>query len=261
MLWLLGRAASHVWLSTEAWRPFVSPYVRRGTPIDWLPIPAPVEPEAPLAPPSTRAGGIDRAPTVGHFSTFSPVVTRHLAPALVQVLERAPDATALLIGRDSDRFCRSFVAAHPQFSPRVRATGTLSSDRVAAQLLACDVMLMPFPDGVTARNTSLLSSLACGRPVVTNSGPLTEPFWRSDDAVLLAESPEAHALATLVITALDRPAVRDDLGARAAAFYERRCSRRAAIDTLMPASASAPGASASLDHVRRSQTAAAAKTV
>ena len=61
---------------------------------------------------------------------------------------------------------------------RLVATGSLVSSDAAAHLAACDLLLQPYPDGVSTRRTSLMAGLALGRPIVTSEGLLSEPLWR-----------------------------------------------------------------------------------
>jgi 2-polyprenyl-3-methyl-5-hydroxy-6-metoxy-1,4-benzoquinol methylase len=135
---------------------------------------------------------------VGHFSTHSPLVTNLLEPALDAVLAQT-SATVWLIGQDGDRFRARYIGPRAWFSDRVHATGALTSDALSEALARCDVLLQPYPDGVSARRTSTLAALRAGKPVVTNGGRLTEPFWRHDPGVELVDAPDPAALgATLV---------------------------------------------------------------
>jgi glycosyltransferase involved in cell wall biosynthesis len=96
---------------------------------------------------------------------------------------------------------------------------------------ACDVMLQPFPDGISARHTSALASLALGRPIVTNSGPLTEALWREEDAVVLA-GPESRAMADAVLALLADGPTRERLADAARSLYERVFDVRHAVSML-----------------------------
>ena len=63
-----------------------------------------------------------------------------------------------------------------------------------------------------------MAGLANGVPVVTNLGELSEPLWPGG-AVAAAAAPDPVALARLAARLLAGPAVRADLGRRAAALY------------------------------------------
>ncbi len=229
MLWLLGHAASHVWLSTEGWRPWVTPFVRQGTPVSLMPVSSPIEPEGTDAVTGDRPAHTPLV--VGHFSTCSPVVTVLLAPVLLALLDSS-DVHIRLIGRDSQQFAATFLAQHPAFGHRVHAVGTTPLSALPAELVACDLMLQPYPDGITARNTSALAALAFGLPVVSNSGPLTEPFWSDAGAAILASAPHTVLLAEQALAAVRDPALRRRVARTGAAMYATRLSRAHAVSRL-----------------------------
>src|SRR5262249_59264800 len=83
---------------------------------------------------------------------------------------------------------------HPGLVNRLHATGPLPADAVAGYLAACDLLLQPFPDGVSTRRTSVMAGLALGLPIVTSDGPATEPIWRKEPAVVLAPAASAAEL-------------------------------------------------------------------
>ena len=156
---------------------------------------------------------------VGHFGTYPSGTTELLTPVLVGVLKGAADRVAVLIGRNSAEFRGRLAAAHPELSGRVIATGELPADDTAARLAACDVLVQPYPDGVSGRRTSATSALALGVPLVTNLGALSEGEWATaDNGVSLAHSPSPDAIRAAVETVLalspaDR-AARADAGRR-----------------------------------------------
>lgn len=96
-------------------------------------------------------------------------------------------------------------------------------------------MPQPYPDGITARNTSALAALAFGVPVVSNSGPLTEPFWSETGAAILASAPQAGLLAEQVLAAVREPALRRRAARAGATLYATRLSRAHAVTQLMAA--------------------------
>ena len=172
---------------------------------------------------------------VAHFGTFNPLVTTMLAPAIVRVLDARPDAMWLLIGRDSERFAGEIARHAPHVADRVTATGTLDADTLSAHVLAADVFVQPYPDGVTARRTTATALLAHGRTIVTTDGHLTEPFWRTDDAVRLTPAGDPDVLAAAAIDLLGDPVARARLAGRATAMFARRFSSAGAIAALQAA--------------------------
>ena len=235
MLATASAKATRIWLSTQTWRDYVRPYVPSRTPIEWLPVPAPsIAADAITVKPMTEAHAPNVTPSVGHFGTHSSLVTRMLEPALDVLLERTR-ATVLLIGRDSDIFSDTFVRSRPHAATRVKATGVLTLDAAALEMRRCDVMVQPYPDGVTTRRTSTLAPLSLGLPVVTNTGHLTEAFWKDCGAVLLAPSADGRLVGESAAALLADAAGRASLATRARDFYDSRFAPRHAVAMLMAA--------------------------
>ncbi len=140
---------------------------------------------------------------LGHFGTYGPLVAARLTPALQAILSTQTDARVLLIGRNSEKFRDDFVRDHPAHSSRVFATGPLPESDVSIHIGACDVMLQPFPDGITSRNTSALAGLAHGKATATTAGRFSEDFWDRSGAVSLAPDQDADALARATIALLN----------------------------------------------------------
>ena len=76
-------------------------------------------------------------------------------------------------------------------------TGYLTPPETSAALLSCNLMVMPYLDGVSFRRGSFLACLAHGRATVTTRPPLRLAGLRPRENVMLAR-PEAGAIATAV---------------------------------------------------------------
>ncbi len=232
MLATLFAAASSVWLATPSFEPYVRPYgLGRSLGYRWLPMPSPLARTADheLV---ARVGRQWTSPVVGHFGTYNPLVTAMLAPAILQVLEARPDATWLLIGRDGERFAADLARRAPQVADRLVATGTIAADAVSAHVLAADVFVQPYPDGVTARRTTTTALLVHGRAIVTTDGHLTEPFWRTDAGVRLVPVGDTAALAAVTTDLLWDAGARARLGEDARNMSVRRFSRAQVVAAL-----------------------------
>jgi hypothetical protein len=240
MLAIAGSGAAHIWISIATWADVVRRYVPRRVPIQWLPVPSPTLHGANVA--DTAAVRVKATtpdqPIVGHFSSHSAVVTPLLALALDVVMQRSA-AAVLLIGRDSDTFRAQYLATRPNLVQRVYATGILDGDALSRHLEACELMIQPFPDGINARHTSALASLALGVPVVTNSGPHTEAFWRDSDAVALASAPDGVGVGEAAVDLLQDSSRRAHLADQALKLYDRLFDVRHAVSALRVAAASA----------------------
>jgi glycosyltransferase involved in cell wall biosynthesis len=122
------------------------------------------------------------------------------------------------------------LLGEPAMAGRVVATGAVDGDDVAAHLLASDVLVQPYPDGVSSRRTSAMAGLALGVPTVSNEGPATEPLWRESGAVALA--PSAEDLAGCAESVLADAAYAATLAERGRLLYERRFSLDHTIHAL-----------------------------
>ena len=144
-------------------------------------------------------------PVVGSFGTFGAAIGRMLAEVLPRLLGGRDGRVGVLIGRGSETFAARLLAAHPVLAGRLVATGGLPREDVSLHLQACDLLVQPYPDGVSSRRTTVMAGLAHGRPVATTAGPLTEPVWSETGAVALAPVAEPGGLARLAEAAPGRP--------------------------------------------------------
>jgi len=219
----IAGAADRVLVSIPGWNHLlvkICPRARHG---EWLPVPCNVataaEPEVVAAARSQYAPD-PATPLVGHFGTFGRSITDLLEPAVVGLLRTDPRARILLIGRGSERYRVHIGASHPDLAGRVTGTGELPPVEVAAHLRACDLLLQPYPDGVSSRRTSVMAGLANRVPVVTNLGALSEPLWAAAAGVTIALGPDPAALAAAAVGVLALPSEgRLALGARGAELY------------------------------------------
>jgi glycosyltransferase involved in cell wall biosynthesis len=232
MAWLVRRSAARCFVSAPAWAARLRRLAPGGAPIEWLPVPSTLPDEvSPEEAASVRARLGAGAQVVGHFGTFGGAIASLLQDALPPLL-RSDARRVLLVGRHSEGFARQLGMSYPAFAGRVAATGGLPPHEAAAHLAACDVLLQPYPDGATARRTSLMAGLALGKAVVTTTGPLSEPLWAASDAVLHSPPGRPAELAQRVEDVLNDPALRDRLERRARALYRERFSLPSVIATL-----------------------------
>jgi glycosyltransferase involved in cell wall biosynthesis len=223
MVWAIAGAADRVLVSIPGWNDLLGKICPRARHGEWSPIPCNV---ATAADPGAVAAARSRhaldppALLVGHFGTFGRLITDLLEPAVVGLLRSNPLARVLFIGRGSERYQVDLVAAHPELAGRMRGTGELSPAGVAAHLRACDILLQPYPDGVSSRRTSVMAGLANRVPVVTNLGALSEPLWAASTGATVVAGPDPAALAAAAIEVLALPSEsRLALGARGAELY------------------------------------------
>jgi glycosyltransferase involved in cell wall biosynthesis len=222
---MLLRAVSRVYLSTDAWRRYLVPYMpaaQGAQDLITLPIPSAIprclrEPEIAarraqlLAPSSSRL--------VGHFGTFGAEVAPMLATALTRLLTDDATISAVCVGSGSDDFVRSLAASTPAIRERIHGTGRVSAPEAALTLSACDLLLQPYPDGVTTRRTSVMAGLINARAIVTTTGHLTEPVWAESGAVALADALDTESFVATARRLLAQDDERAALAARGEKTY------------------------------------------
>jgi glycosyltransferase involved in cell wall biosynthesis len=231
---LVVGAASRVYFSTDTW----SRYIRSTVPPVTLPIPSSI-PAAPSADAVVRArraasGGVAvaGAPLVGHFGTYGAHGGTELMAMLPALVERVPDVRVALVGDGGPAFVDRLRDVHPGAARQVWAPGRLDAADVATALAACDLLLQPYPDGITTRRTSVMAGLRNGVPIVSTRGALTEPVWDDTRAIAMATAGDVCAHVDLAASLLRDADARAALGARGGAVYRERFSMEHTIAIL-----------------------------
>lgn len=221
MTMMLIRAASRVWVSiptwAERWRPFS---LGKHVSFEWLPIPSTLPSPSGDAVGHTRHRLAPAGPLVGHLGTYGAPIRQALTASLPALLAADPRATVALLGDGGPAFRDSLLQAHPALAARVVAPGRQPGSTLAEHVAACDVLVQPYPDGVSSRRTSAMAGLALGVPVVTNAGPMTEPVWAERQAVSMVD--DAHGWVTAVTGLLDDAPARAQMAAHGRALYADR---------------------------------------
>jgi glycosyltransferase involved in cell wall biosynthesis len=232
MATMIAASAERLFVSIPEWRSHIPDLLPRRAPVEWLPVPSGIRVvDDPVESARLRARHGGGAPLVGHFGTYGASIRAILDPAIVALLE-ASDCRVLLLGHASDRAAREITEHRPCFRDRVYGTGTLSDDDVSRHVCACDVMLQPYPDGISSRRTSAMVALTHARPLVTTSGWLTESLWEDSGAVVLAPADDPLALAAGAAALIGDSRRRARLGADGSALYERRFHIRHSLAAL-----------------------------
>jgi glycosyltransferase involved in cell wall biosynthesis len=170
---------------------------------------------------------------LGHFGTYRMrEVNHYLERVLPPLLRAGGNRQLLLLGRHGDSFGAQLREAHPDIAASIHPIGALSPSDLAAHIDACDVLLQPYPEGVTTRRGSLLAALGLGSAIVTTLGPESEPLWIGSEDLALA-SPDTQSF----IDAAER-LIRDErlcssLRSRATAMYSQTFSLRLTIDAML----------------------------
>jgi len=232
---LLG-GSMRVYYSTETWRRYLRP--GNGRAAQALPIPSTIPSDAgdaAIARAREAATGGDRgALLAGHFGTYGAHVAAELRTILPELVARMPAVRIALLGDGGPAFVRDL----PSVAGRAWAPGRLEPAEVAAALRACDVLLQPYPDGITTRRTSAMAGIGNGVATVSTSGALTEPVWNDTGAVALVPAGDARAFVEAAGRLLRDADARTALGRRAAEVYTARFSMAHTVAILRGAPAS-----------------------
>lgn len=229
------RSAARIFVSTPAWGAFLTEIAGESVQTQWLPIPSNVATNVEMSDTRRVRAHFERTGQgrlIGHFGVTGHGGAENLCETLVRLLRSHSDCSGLLIGRQSTEVVARVLRDHADLSGRLYATGALRLDDIAAHLSACDLLIQPYPDGVTGRRTSVMAGLALGVAIVTVDGHLTEGIWRESSAVALAPNDSAAALVVAADRLLSNRVERARLGAAAKALYRHHFSVEHTIQAL-----------------------------
>lgn len=222
---VLLRATKRVWISIPEWERRWRPYaLGKKISFQWLPVPSNV----PAIEDGAKVADVRRtyAPEdgllIGHFGTYGNLIASLLNPVLLAMGENDLKHRILLMGSGSERFREDLIRQKPELGPSIQATGALTAEALSCRIAACDLLIQPYPDGVSSRRGSLMAGLSHGKAIVATIGHLSEPFWETTDAVLLAPAGDTAAFVTLVKELCADATRRGRLGAGAARLYRER---------------------------------------
>jgi glycosyltransferase involved in cell wall biosynthesis len=230
---LVARSATRIFVACDAWERMLQPMLPASRSIMSLPVPSNVPVVSDVeATNAIRARYASAGVLVaGHFSTYAPTIREYLEVSLPDLLHD-PRLSVILLGRGALEFRELLARRHPAITARLHAPGELASEQVSAYLSACDLMIQPYPDGISTRRTSAMAGLSHGRPIVTTNGRFTEPLWISSRAVATVPDTDLTALAPLAISLLDDDSERQRLGLAASKLYRDRFDLRHTISCL-----------------------------
>jgi len=221
---IVARAAGRIFVSTSSWESQLRAISGTAKPIVSIPVPSnlPVIEDCPAVNAIRRRQLPLEGPIVGHFGTYGDSVAELLDRILPAILVDVPNASAFLIGRNSEVYREKLIGRNPQLGRRVAATGTLGARDASSHISACDLMLQPYPDGISTRRTSAMVGLAHGRAVATTSGHLTESLWAASGAVAISPVNQPLENARLASSLLLDAKHRQQLGSAGRALYRSK---------------------------------------
>ncbi len=233
MAWVTVRAAERVFVSIPAWEDLLKGFTS-ARPTTWLPIPSniPLVDDAASVAAWRNRIKPEGGKIVGHFGTYGSLIVERLRRVLSSLLEKAQNASVLLIGRGGIEMRRNLVVEQPQFARRIYATGVLPATDVSSCVTACDLLIQPYPDGVSSRRTSMMVGLSHARPLITNLGHLSEPFWGECGAVAVGDWGRPESVAALAVELLADEGWSRSLGAAGRRLYDEYFDMRNTIARL-----------------------------
>jgi glycosyltransferase involved in cell wall biosynthesis len=169
---------------------------------------------------AARAGlGLDGRLVVTLFGRSNPSRALGYAETAVDALSRSRDPSSMVVqnlGADSPSI--RVPAGVEQI-----VTGELAAAEISRRLLASDLILLPFTDGLTTRRSTLMSALAHARPVLALAGPRTDSVLRDAlGALCLTPLGDHAAFGRAAVRLADDPDERTALGDAGQTLYRRR---------------------------------------
>lgn len=226
MIAIIFNAARRVHVSIPSWRDSAERFAfGRALGFETVPITpgiAPVNDPSAVEQVHLKLAGPGRL--VAHFGACTGAMLPMLERVVPSLLRETPDARFMLIGSESDAARKVLMRLAPDVADRVVATGPLSDGEVSVHIQAADLLIQPYPDGVSSRRTSTTAALRHGACVVTTSGHLTESFWSEDGAVALEPVQDVASLVKRAKALLVDDLQRAEMGMRARELYEQRFS-------------------------------------
>ncbi|MFY9572452.1 MAG: glycosyltransferase [Blastocatellia bacterium] len=206
---VLLNAARRVWISVPAWESRLRPYaLARRLEFKWLPVPSTIpriEDGDGVSAIRSRYVGAEGV-LLAHFGPYIRQISDVMFLLLPTLLRHHCNLSVLLLGKGSASLYERLVREHSDLAMRIHAPGPLPADELSRHLSACDVMIQPYPDGVSSRRTSVMAGLSHGLAIVTTTGPQTESLWAESGAVLLAAAGDVASMRRLTeeVTADER---------------------------------------------------------
>ena len=217
-LWALGRTADAVFFSIDPWaRRFQKwfPHTR----VRHLPVGSNI-PQVPISRAEARARlGIEEAAVVlGLFGTASSGrLLGTVREAVGAARQAGHDAQVLYVGPDGDKICAALGGR------AIIAEGPFPPEEVSRRLVAMDIYLAAYVDGISTRRGGLMAALQHGIATVGTRGPLTDAMLakEEDGSFLLAKVDVPAQFQAHVLRLAKDVAQREQIGQGGMLLYER----------------------------------------
>src|SRR6266566_2926519 len=221
-------AAKRVWISIPAWEDRLRPFLLgRHVPMKWLPVPSNVQ----CGEVSTSTSPHDWI-MLGHFGTFGSPITGMLESLVPALLQAHAERYFVLMGRGSVEFRARLIAENPGLDNQIHATSAITSSELSSWIRKCDLMIQPYPDGISTRRGSAMAGVSHGKPIVTTVGSLTEQIWVQSEAVALVSPYDVGSFVNAVDHLLADEKARTQMCRKARQLYVARFDVRHTVMAL-----------------------------
>lgn len=229
----VARASDLSFYGTSEWRALIE-RAAPSVPCRWLPVPSNVgEAAEPSAVAEMRESVLrcdEGSVVVGHFGTYRMAESvEFLSSVILRLSAENRKLVFFMLGHGSVEFADRLRATNRISPDSLVASGRASESDIATFVAACDVLVQPYPDGVTTRRGSVMAGLALGVPIVTTSVAATQSLWHG--ALALAPFDVEATVAQTLALVEDRNA-RVSLGARGRELYRRSFAVERLVETL-----------------------------
>lgn len=236
----MAKKADHCFVSIRSFMDLVKKFARSGVQVEWLPVPSNLPTETDMQEVERLRARLSKngtAPLVGHFGTYGPGIRLLLQGVVEQSRRPHPDWKFVFIGRGSREFLGHLEGQGVLPPGSAAASGELGPAEAACWIKACDVMVQPYPEGVTSRRGSFMASVALGKALVTNLGRHSDEIWRIHigTAMEVTEKPDAGQLLHAIGRVILDGALRRRLECGATLLYQREFSLDRTLQSLLRA--------------------------
>jgi glycosyltransferase involved in cell wall biosynthesis len=115
----------------------------------------------------------------------------------------------------------------------IRWTGFVDDQAVSGHLTACDIVALPFRDGMSFRRGSLMAALAHGCAIITTHPQMDVPELISDQHVRMIPAESPTALSIAIEDLAYNPDLREDLGCHALELAQQFTWENIAVQTAV----------------------------
>ncbi len=225
----------YIHVSTPAWTRFIEKYASRNVSVTYRPIPSNIPSIVGSRDQPLRSRWCDQLGVktlIGHFGTFGQEIFGLLLPAVLELEKATSELGFVLIGKGAENAATKLIARCPSLRNRIVFLDGADHRSVGEAIGSCNIMLQPYPDGITTRRGSAMAALANNTVIATNDGEHCEEFWAEEGLVSLAKRPGPECLRDEVLNLCRSAERRLKLSSKARAYYDRRFSVGSTVDAI-----------------------------